>query len=149
MDLEIQNQIEKLKGFGLDDTKITALIHLAFEDFIDEMEDDLGEVNSEELKMLDEELQAINKETLSEQDASNLLKDILRKIYGIQAEGHWNKYLLTYLQECVQEAGEAKDFFTKVQNDDPEALKQIIAAQQSPDYDAAKAAIEEVSKLDE
>lgn len=148
MDSDIKSKIEKLKELGLDEKKIVSLIRLGFEDFLEEMENDLIQASDEDLDALTNDISNIETEDLTTDEATKVLKDLLKKIYGISAESTWNTFLLEYLDQCVEEAKAMEEFFIKLKNDDPEALKQVIAAQQDPDFQAAKAVVEEVSKLD-
>jgi hypothetical protein len=149
MENDIKIKIEKLKELGLDEKRIVSLIRLGFEEFLDEMEEDLLQANEEDLDALDSYLTGIEKEDLTTEEASNTIKDILQKVYGISAQNNWNTFLVDYLDQCIEEGKAMEDFLTKLKNDDPEALKQVIAAQQDPDFEAAKSAVELTSKLDE
>lgn len=148
MDNQINSKIEKLKELGLDEKRIVSLIRLGFEDFLDDMEEDLLQANEQDLDSLNDYLTGIEKEDLTTQEAIDTLKDILKKVYGISAENSWNTFLMDYLDQCIQEGKAMEDFLTKLKNDDPEALKQVIAAQQDPNFEATKTAIDLASKLE-
>ncbi|PKN03001.1 hypothetical protein CVU76_03170 [Candidatus Dojkabacteria bacterium HGW-Dojkabacteria-1] len=148
MDKEIKNKIEKLKEMGMDEKRLHALIMLGFEDFLDEVEQDLIEASQSDLDLLLSELENAKSEDMKSEEAAIVLRDMLRKVYGINAENKWNTFLLGYLDQCVEEGAAIQDFLAKLKNDDPEALKQVIAAQQDPDFEAAKAAVEAASKLE-
>lgn len=148
MDKEIKNKIEKLKEMGMDEKRLHALIMLGFEDFLDEVEQDLIEASQQDLDLLLSEVENAKSENMKSEEAAILLRDMLRKVYGINAENKWNTFLLGYLDQCVEEGTTIQDFLTKLKNDDPEALKQVIAAQQDPDFDLAMKAVEEASKLE-
>ena len=148
MENQIKSKIEKLKELGLDEKRIVSLIRLGFEEFLNDMEDDLLQANEQDLDSLNDYLSGIEKEDLTTEEATNTLKDILKKVYGISAENNWNTFLIEYLDQCIQEGKDMEDFLTKLKNDDPEALKQVIAAQQNPDFEAAKSAIELTSKVE-
>lgn len=148
MDKEIKNKIEKLKEMGMDEKRLHALIMLGFEDFLDEVEQDLIEASQSDLDLLLSELENAKSEDMKSEEAAIVLRDMLRKVYGINAENKWNTFLLGYLDQCIEEGAAIQDFLTKLKNDDPEALKQVIAAQQDPDFEAAKAAVEAASKLE-
>lgn len=148
MENQINSKIEKLKELGLDEKRIVSLIRLGFEDFLDDMEEDLLQANEQDLDSLNEYLTGIEKEDLTTQEATDTLKDILKKVYGISAENSWNTFLMDYLDQCIQEGKAMEDFLTKLKNDDPEALKQVIATQQDPDFEATKTAIDLASKLE-
>ncbi|MFA5622853.1 MAG: hypothetical protein WC981_01320 [Candidatus Dojkabacteria bacterium] len=148
MDNQINSKIEKLKELGLDEKRIVSLIRLGFEDFLDDMEEDLLQANEQDLDSLNEYLTGIEKEDLTTQEATDTLKDILKKVYGISAENNWNTFLIDYLDQCIQEGKAMEDFLTKLKNDDPQALKQVIAAQQDPNFEATKTAIDLASKLE-
>ena len=148
MENQIKSKIEKLKELGLDEKRIVSLIRLGFEEFLDDMEDDLLQANEQDLDSLNDYLSGIEKEDLTTEEATNTLKDILKKVYGISAENNWNTFLIEYLDQCIQEGKDMEDFLTKLKNDDPEALKQVIAAQQNPDFEATKSAIELTSKVE-
>lgn len=147
MDRDIKNKIAKLKEMGMDEKRLHALIMLGFEDFLDEVEHDLIEASQQDLDSLLSELENAKSENMKSEEAAKLLKDTLRKIYGINAENKWNTFLLGYLDQCIEEGLAIQDFLTKLKNDDPKALKQVIAAQQDPDFEAAKTAVEAASKL--
>lgn len=148
MENQINSKIEKLKELGLDEKRIVSLIRLGFEDFLDDMEEDLLQANEQDLDSLNDYLTGIEKEDLTTQEAIDTLKDILKKVYGISAENSWNTFLMDYLDQCIQEGKAMEDFLTKLKNDDPQALKQVIAAQQDPDFEATKTAIDLASKLE-
>ncbi len=148
MENQINSKIEKLKELGLDEKRIVSLIRLGFEDFLDDMEEDLLQANEQDLDSLNDYLTGIEKEDLTTQEAIDTLKDILKKVYGISAENSWNTFLMDYLDQCIQEGKAMEDFLTKLKNDDPEALKQVIATQQDPDFEATKTAIDLASKLE-
>ncbi len=148
MDNQINSKIEKLKELGLDEKRIVSLIRLGFEDFLDDMEEDLLQANEQDLDSLNDYLTGIEKEDLTTQEATDTLKDILKRVYGISAENNWNTFLIDYLDQCIQEGKAMEDFLTKLKNDDPQALKQVIAAQQDPDFEATKTAIDLASKLE-
>ncbi|MDX9739500.1 MAG: hypothetical protein RBT33_04075 [Candidatus Dojkabacteria bacterium] len=148
MDNQIDSKIEKLKELGLDEKRIVSLIRLGFEDFLDDMEEDLLQANEQDLDSLNDYLTGIEKEDLTTQEATDTLKDILKRVYGISAENNWNTFLIDYLDQCIQEGKAMEDFLTKLKNDDPQALKQVIAAQQDPDFEATKTAIDLASKLE-
>ena len=147
MENDIKIKIEKLKELGLDEKRIVSLIRLGFEEFLDEMKEDLLQANEEDLDSLNSYLTGIEKEDLTIEEASSTLKDILQKVYGISAQNNWSSFLVDYLDQCIEEGKAMEDFLTKLKNDDPEALKQVIAAQQDPDFEAAKSTIELTSKL--
>lgn len=148
MENQINSKIEKLKELGLDEKRIVSLIRLGFEDFLDDMEEDLLQANEQDLDSLNDYLTGIEKEDLTTQEAIDTLKDILKKVYGISAENSWNTFLMDYLDQCIQEGKAMEDFLTKLKNDDPQALKQVIATQQDPDFEATKTAIDLASKLE-
>lgn len=148
MENQINSKIEKLKELGLDEKRIVSLIRLGFEDFLDDMEEDLLQANEQDLDSLNDYLTGIEKEDLTTQEAIDTLKDILKKVYGISAENSWNTFLMDYLDQCIQEGKAMEDFLTKLKNDDPQALKQVIAAQQDPNFEATKTAIDLASKLE-
>src|SRR5690606_33862034 len=103
MDNQIDSKIEKLKELGLDEKRIVSLIRLGFEDFLDDMEEDLLQANEQDLDSLNDYLTGIEKEDLTTQEATDTLKDILKRVYGISAENNWNTFLIDYLDQCIQE----------------------------------------------
>jgi len=148
MNKEIANKIAKLKEMGMDEKRLHALIMLGFEDFLDEVEQDLIEASQQDLDILLSEIENAKSENMKSEDAAILLRDMLRKVYGINAENKWNTFLLGYLDQCVEEGTAIQDFLTKLKSDDPKALKQVITAQQNPDFNLAMKAVEESSKLE-
>ncbi len=147
MDTEIKNKLNTLKELGIDEQRLLALVQLCFEDFLDEMEEDLVEASQEDLDSLAKEVASMKKEKMNPDQATSSLKEILKKVYGLSAESTWNSYLSKYLDTCITDANSIKDFVAKLEDNDPEALKQVIIAQQDPDFDNVKSAVEEASQL--
>ncbi|MHC1716955.1 MAG: hypothetical protein AB9915_03690 [Candidatus Dojkabacteria bacterium] len=140
MDEEIKNQITKLREYGLSDSKINVLLEIAFDEYLDEMEEDLLQANMKDIDSLQEMLK-------TNEDSNTTLMNIFQKVYGINAESKLKAFMLTYLENCVSEAGQVKDFVSKAQNNDPDTLRQVANAQDDPDYEAAKTAYETATKI--
>ncbi len=146
MDEQIKQRIEKLKEMGLDEKKIYSLMMLGFEDFLDEVQDDLVQAGEADMNDLLKEVENATSSEMTNEEKTKFLENSLRRIYGITAEGKWKTFLTEYLDKCIKDAEYVKDFITRLNNNDPEALKQVILAQQDPDFELTKKAIEQVSK---
>jgi len=146
---DIKEKIEKLQSLGLDEGRIVALINLGFEDFIDTISEDLEQASADDISKLLSDLEKVNTENMNPEEATNTIKESLQKIYGLSYEGKWLSFLSEYLDECLEEANSAKEFLTKVENNDPEALKQVIKAQNDPNFESIKKVVESTSSFDE
>jgi len=145
---EIKEKIKRLLSLGLDEGRIVALINLGFEDFLESISEDLQQASAEDISKLLSELEQVNKDEMNPEEATAIIKDSLQKIYGLSYEGKWLSFLSEYLDECLEEANSAKEFLTRIENNDPEALKQVIKAQQDPDFDSVKKVIEATADFD-
>lgn len=145
---DLTKQIQILKEYGLNDNKIMVLLTLAIEEYIEDVSIDLEDANDTDLARLEQEISVVKEKTLSEEEAGQTLKDVLSKIYGMSSESKLNTFLSQYMDDCIEQAKQTKDFVSKVQANDPEALKQVIMAQNSPDYEDAKSAYDAASQLD-
>lgn len=144
---EIKKQVDKLKEFGLSDNKIYALIILAQEEFLDNMEDDLLESNDQELQTLADELSNIDIQNIDEKDSSNLLNTTLKRIYGMSVESKIHSFIAEYLANCVDDAQKVKDFLNKYNQGDIESIQKVLDAQNDPDYKDMEEALKTAQEI--
>jgi hypothetical protein len=131
---KLETQIQKLREYGLSDNKIYALIILAQEEFFDEMQAELMDADDQELSTLAEELSQVDIQNIDKEKGSELLESSLKRIYGMSVESKIQTFVANYLENCVLEAEEVKDFLIKYQQGDPETLQKVIDAQNDPDF---------------
>lgn len=148
MDSEIIKILTELKAIGLNNEKIMALFFLASQDFLEEVKLDLAEASESDLDHLAERVGEIKPETLLLEELNTSFMNILKDIYGLQAESKYKEFLLGYLKETLADAQKAKELLSTIQDGyPPDAIALLQKAQENPDIDQIRAAVDAASKL--
>ncbi len=146
MNPEIEKLMSELKSYGLDDKKLDALMSLAYDDFMAEFKLDLENLSDDDMTQLENAFTGMKLEDLMTTKDSKV-NEILQKVYGMSAKSKVDTFVIEYLQDAVNQAKEAKDMLTKLQNNDPQLLEEIKNMDNNPNKADIDAAIKAASEI--